>query len=141
MRIDNGVALSVKNIAEREELEQTGFTRTSLSDDVDVARTVVAEHTELVVDAAEIRHPKSRDVFVNRWITGDDREFGWRFGGLGVRPDYVWRFDICVWQVENTGDLLDIHQIPAIGKEAGFVFGQGFFGEAVVRHLETIEVG
>ena len=41
----------------------------------------------------------------------------------------------------NASDFLNIHQITAVGKEAGLVFGERFFGEAIVRHLETIEIG
>ena len=40
----------------------------------------------------------------------------------------------------NTGDLLNVHQITAVSKEAGLVFGERFFGEAIVRHLEAVEV-
>jgi len=40
----------------------------------------------------------------------------------------------------NASDFLNIHQITAVGKEAGLIFGERFFGEAVVRHLEAVEV-
>ena len=43
-------------------------------------------------------------------------------------------------QVIDTSDFFDIHQITAVSKEAGLVFGERLFGEAVVRHLETVEV-
>ena len=41
----------------------------------------------------------------------------------------------------NAGDFLDIHQITAVSKEAGLVFGERLFGEAIVRHLEAVEIG
>ena len=41
----------------------------------------------------------------------------------------------------NAGDFLNIHQITAVGKEAGLVFGERLFGEAIVRHLKAVEIG
>ena len=33
-----------------------------------MARAVIAQHTELVVDAAEISHAKGRDILIMRWV-------------------------------------------------------------------------
>ena len=41
----------------------------------------------------------------------------------------------------NASDLLNIHQITAVSKEAGLVFGERLFGEAIVRHLKAVEIG
>jgi hypothetical protein len=54
MRVDDTIALVVENIRECEKFEHTGLTSTGLTDDIDVAGAVAAEHAELVVDAAEV---------------------------------------------------------------------------------------
>ena len=41
----------------------------------------------------------------------------------------------------NASDFLNIHQIATVGEESGLIFGERFFGEAIVRHLETVEIG
>ena len=52
--VDNTIALIVENVGERKKFEHTGFTGAGLTDDVNMARAVAAEHTELMVDATEV---------------------------------------------------------------------------------------
>ena len=54
VRVDDTIALVVENIRECEKFEHTGLTSASLTDDIDVAGAVAAEHTKLVIDAAEV---------------------------------------------------------------------------------------
>lgn len=71
--INDGVALIVKDVTQRKQLERTGLPCSSLSDDVDVAATVIAKHAELVIDTAEIGQAKSRNILIDRHITSDNR--------------------------------------------------------------------
>src|SRR3546814_6034440 len=54
-----------------------------LTDYINVTRTVVAQHSKLVVYATEVSHAESRNVLVYRVITGYNRQLGRRFGCLG----------------------------------------------------------
>ena len=79
-----------------------------MTDDVNVTRAVVAQHAELVVDAAEIGDAKSGNLVVVGVVAGQDRQLGWRFSGFGVGSDDVRHLDVGVRQVKDRGQLLDI---------------------------------
>ena len=97
MRVDNTVALIIKDVAECKKLEHPRFTSASLTDNIDMAGTVAAEHAELVVDATEIGEPEGGDVFVVGSISGDEGQCGRRLGSLRSGPDDVGSLDGSVW--------------------------------------------
>ena len=54
VRINDTVTLIIENIREGKKFEQTRFTGTGLTDDINMTRTVATEHAKLMVDATEI---------------------------------------------------------------------------------------
>ena len=70
VRVDDTIALIVKDVGEGEEFEETGFAGAGLTDDIDVAGAVAAEKSELVVDATEIGETKGGDVLVFGGVAG-----------------------------------------------------------------------
>ena len=92
-----------------------------MADDVDVAGTISSEHTELVVDAAEICEAKGGDLFVVGGGTGDKGKLGGGFGGFRGGPDDIWGLYGGMGEVIDGGELGNIEDEAAIGELAGFV--------------------
>ena len=96
MWIDNTITLVVINVTERKERQKTRLTRTGLTNNIYVTRTVATEHAELVFDAAKVGKAESGNIFIETWITSEHWKLGWWFGGFAGGPDDVWRFDVRV---------------------------------------------
>ncbi len=71
--IDDAVTLIIENVAKSKKFEHARFTSAGLSDNVDVARTVTAQHTKLVINTAEISQTKGRDILIVSGIAGNER--------------------------------------------------------------------
>ena len=54
VRIDDTVTLIIENVRKGKKLEQTRFTCTGLTDDINMTRTVATKHAKLMVDTTEI---------------------------------------------------------------------------------------
>ncbi len=75
-----------------------------------------------MVDAAEVRQPKSANLFIVSRITIDDRQFRWWFSSLVAGPDDVWCLDVGVRQVKDRGELFNVQDVPTIDEETSAVF-------------------
>ena len=108
VRIDDAIALIIENVGESEEFEKAGFTSTGLADDIDVAGTVTAEETKLVIDTAEIGEAEGGDVFVLGGIAGEDGELGGGLSGLRRGPDDIRCLYRGVREVVDGGEFGDV---------------------------------
>jgi len=79
-----------------------------LTDDVNMAGTIAAEHAKLVLDAAEIGEAKGGDIFVDSLVAGKKGKFGGWFGGFVGGPDDVGGFDVSVREMVDGGKFGNI---------------------------------
>src|SRR3989344_8476038 len=85
-----------------------------------MSAAVFAVKSKDSVIAPEIGHPEQTDV---AFVTGRlHRNIRRRFSSLGGCPNNVGRFHGSVWQVENTGQLLNIQDIAVVNKKTGLIF-------------------
>lgn len=138
--VDDAIALIVKYVAESKKLEHAGFAGAGLTDNVNVARTVAAEHTELVVDTAEVGETEGGNLGVVLGVTSDEREFGGRFGGFRGGPDDVGGFDGSMREMVNGSELGNVEHETVIIELAHFVGVEIFELETATSKMEAVEV-
>ena len=105
VRVDDTIALIMKNVGEGKKFEHAAFSGAGLADDVNVATAIGAKEAELVVDAAEIGEAEGGDIFVDSVVPCYDGELRGRLGGFAGGPDYIRGFDGGVGEVVNGGEL------------------------------------
>ena len=101
MRINDGVAVAMKNIAERKQFERSRLSCPRLADDVDMSRTVVRSMPnwwliprKLVTPNAEIFSSMASLPVITGSLAGGSAVFD-------TCPDNIWCLDIGVGQMKD----------------------------------------